>query len=171
MPTLPDLAKELNRPVVYLRSVLDRFHLLLPAGEVSGSVRLFLRAVVSLRALGVAEEALREVWELEVKLIHLLNADSKGSPTWLVDGWLETRHARRRLFLTRFDIGFDLEARVLQPGLNFAASPHELFSRKEMGEDALRMLDEAQALARAIRRTAAAEAPVLRDALDFARDL
>jgi hypothetical protein len=169
MSALVELARELNRSQLYLRTLLERFGLGVSGkGTVPVCLRNFLRALVSLRALGVAEESLRDLWEMELKLLRLLHVDDRGSPTWKVDGWAETGHPARRLFLTRHDVGFVLTARILQPGLNFAPVPAELFSRKDMGEDSLRVLDEVLALSKAIRATVRDEMPVLRDAIYFA---
>ncbi len=51
----------------------------------------------------------------------------------------------------------------MQLGLNFAADLPELFAGKEMGEDALRVLNEIIPLQNAIRADVAAELPHLRE--------
>ena len=49
---------------------------------------------------------------------------------------------RRRLLLTNYDLGVEVPTKTLQLGLNFAEQLPELFTGREMGEDALRVLDD-----------------------------
>ena len=74
----------------------------------------------------------------------------------------------RRLLLTNYDIGIAVPARGLQLGLNFAADPPEFFAGKEMGEDAIRVLNDIIPLHTAIRADVAAELPHLRQAAKWA---
>ena len=56
-----------------------------------------------------------------------------------VDGGLADGY---ELKLNSYDIGVDISGKNLQLGLNFATRPAELFSGKDMGEDALRLLNK-----------------------------
>jgi hypothetical protein len=170
MITLGDLSKALHRPVVYLHGVMARFELPLPGeGAYPAPYQAFLRILVYLRAMNVSEDSLRELWGMEKKLLQLLHADSAGSPTWFLDACGQTSHPRRRLLLSNYDMGAELGSRSLQPGLNFAASPAELFPGKEMGEDALMLLGKVQSLTRRIHGEVQQEAPMVRAALHWAK--
>ena len=143
MHTLGDMAKALNRPAVYLSGLQARFELpLLEGAAYSDAYLAFIRTVVYLRALFISEEALRDLWHIEKKLLALLHADSTGSPTWFLDACGQTAHRNRRLLLTNFDMGVKVPAKMVQLGLDFSGQLPELFAGKEMGEDALRVLND-----------------------------
>jgi hypothetical protein len=131
----------------------------------------FLKAVLHLRTLGIAEERLLRLWHLEKKLLQLLNVDSTGSKTWFLDSCGAITRRDRRLLLTNYDIGIAVPAHALQLGLNFSEELPELFAGKEMGEDALRVLNEIIPLQAAIRADVAAELPHLREAAKWAARL
>ncbi len=163
MHTLATLAQALNRPTIQVRGLLDRFELPILAREAySEGYLAFLRTVVFLRALNVPEETLRDLWRREKKLLQLLHADSTGSPTWFLDSCEAKGQARRRLLLTNYDVGFAIPARAVQLGLNFAATPAELFGGAEMGEDALRVLNECIAIYSRLRTDLGLEVPQVR---------
>ena len=172
MHTLGELAKALNRPTVYLTGLQARFEL--PALYGSGyseAYLAFLKGIVHLRTLNVPEESLRDLWRLEKMLLQLLHLDSTGSPTWFLDACGETTHPRRRLLLTNHDLGVEIDARILQPGLNFTTGGPELFASHEMGEDALRVLAEYLRLHARVRTEVSAELPSLRATLAWAKRL
>jgi hypothetical protein len=172
MRTLGEMAKELNRSAVYLAGLQARFELPgLPGAGYSDAYLAFLQSVIHLRSLNVAEDALREVWHLEKKLLQMLYVDSTGSPTWFLDACGQTTHPRRRLLLSNHDLGVEIHARMLQLGLNFTEGLPELFASKEMGEDALRVLGEYLKLHSRISAEAKAELPQLRAALAWAKRL
>jgi hypothetical protein len=120
MHTFADITKELNRSPVYVTGLQKRFDL--PGFEgatYSPAYLAFLRTIVNLRTIDIAEETLRDLWHLEKKLLQLLHVDSTGSRTWFLDECGRTTHPNRRLLLTNYDIGMSLDARGVQPGLNF----------------------------------------------------
>jgi hypothetical protein len=172
MQSFPDLARALNRPAVYLRGLQARFALPVLAGpKYSDAYAALLRSVIHLRILGLSENALVRLWELEKKLLTLLNIDSTGSPTWFLDACGQTSHCSRRLLLSNHDMGVPITSHMLQPGLNFRGSMPELFASKEMGEDALRVFGKYLMALAAIQRDIANELPQLRAALKRARSL
>ena len=149
-----------------------RFALPLLAGATySGAYGAFFSSVIHLRILGVSENALVRLWQLEKKLLTLLNVDSTGSATWFLDACGQTSHRNRRLLLSNYDMGVPITSQMLQPGLNFRASMPELFARKEMGEDALRVFEKYLKALFAIHRDVTNELPQLRAALKRARSL
>lgn len=170
--TLAEIAKALNRPAVVLSGLQARFELPVASGPgYSKAYLAFLRTVVFLRALGIAEDRLLRLWHLEKKLLQLLHADSTGSNTWFLDSCGAITRRDRRLLLTNYDIGIAIPARAIQLGLNFAAATPELFAGKEMGEDALRVLNDIIPLQAGIRADAAAELPHLRETVKWAASL
>jgi hypothetical protein len=173
MHTLTEIAKALNRPIVYLSGLQSRFELpVLPGAGYSEAYLAFFRVVIHLRTLGIAEDRLRELWDMEKKLLVLLHLDTSGSPTWFLDSCGATTHPKRRLLLTNHDVGVEIHGTGVQPGLNFAgeATP-ELFAGPEMGEDALRVLHEYRKLYARICADAKAEAPHVREAAKWAARL
>ena len=112
MHTLGEMAKALNRSAVSLHGLQDRFDLPKFEGATySEAYFAFLRTLVFLRILNVSEGSLRELWNLEKKLLQLLHVDSTGSPTWFLDACGRTTHLRRRLLLTNHDMGVALPSR------------------------------------------------------------
>jgi hypothetical protein len=166
------MAKALNRPAVMVSGFQNRFEL--PAFEGAGyfdAYLAFLKTVVHLRTLGIAEDRLLRLWHLEKKLLQLLHVDSTGSKTCFLDSCGAITRRDRRLLLSNYDIGIAVPAHALQLGLNFAEKLPELFAGKEMGEDALRVLNDIIPLQTAIRADVAAELSHLRETVNWAARL
>jgi len=172
MHTLAEIAKALNRPVVYLSGLQSRFELpVLEGGGYSDAYQTFLQTVVHLRTLGIAEDRLRELWDIEKKLLQLLHADTTGSQTWFLDSCGATTNPKQRLLLTNHDVGVVVHGTGLQLGLNFADTTPELFAGKEMGEDVLRVLQDYRKLYGRICADIKTEIPHVREAVAWARRL
>jgi hypothetical protein len=166
MQTLGDMAKELNRSTLYLQGLQKRFELpLFESDEYPDTYLAFLRTVTFLRIMGVSEESLLELWHFEKKLMRLLHADVAGSLTWALDSCGQTKNGRRRLLLSNYDLGVDVPSGALQLGLDFTTTPSELFSGREMGEDAIRVLTEYVKLYTHIRSNTRHEATMVNAAL------
>ena len=169
MHTLGDMAKALNRATVYLSGLQKRFELPVFAGAAySPAYVAFLRALIDRRTFDIAEDTLRDLWQLEKKLLQLLHVDSTGSRTWFLDSCGATTHSERRLLLTNHDLGVPLTGGEIQTGLNFANSLPELFDGQEMGEDALRVLRQILNLRAHILADIATELPHVRAAVKWA---
>jgi hypothetical protein len=170
MHTFADLAKALNRSTVYISGLQSRFEL--PTFDGAGYSEAYLalvQTVVHLRILSIAEETLRDLWHLEKKLLHLLHADSSGSPTWFLDSCGASTSPKRRLLLTNYDMGVEVHGKDLQLGLNFTVSAPELFAGDQMGEDTLRVLNDYRKLHARIRAGVKAEVPHVRAATGWAK--
>lgn len=168
--SLADIARRLGRDRVQALGLIKRFELpSFPGSGYPASYLSFLQTLVFLRLAQVSEERLLELWALERKLMTLLHADTLGSPTWMLDGHLHKGGDERRLFLSRFDLGADLDMASLQPGLNFSAPSAELFAGKDMGEDALRVLRAYLELLAPVRSALREQAGVLQAAARWAR--
>ncbi|MBE2287191.1 MAG: hypothetical protein IAE77_27295 [Prosthecobacter sp.] len=170
MHTFADLAKALNRSTVYVSGLQSRFEL--PTFDGAGyseAYLAFLQTVVHLRTLAITEETLRDLWHIEKKLLVLLHADSTGSPTWFLDSCGATTSPKRRLLLTNYELGADVEAKGVQLGLNFTDTAPELFAGQEMGEDALRVLNEYRKLHARISAEVKAEVPHVRAAVAWSK--
>ena len=170
MHTFAEIAKALNRPAMSLAGLQARFELPVIAGAgYSEAYLAFLRVVLHLRTLGISEDRLRELWDIEKKLLMLLHLNSTGSVTWFLDSCGATTHAKRRLLLTNHDLGAEIQGTGLQMGLNFADTTPELFAGKEMGEDVLRVLREYRKLYARIGEDIKAELPHVREAVAWAK--
>jgi hypothetical protein len=170
MHTLSDMAKNLNRPNVVLHGFQSRFELPPSKGACYSDAYLaFLRTIVYLRMLNIAEEHLLKLWHLEKKLLTLLHVNSTDSPTWFLDACGASSHPRNRLLLTNFDMGMELKFQAVQLGLNFSEEATELFSGKEMGEDALRILGQYLKLHTRVQSEVSKEMQLIGDASRWAR--
>jgi len=129
-----DLSERLGRPALWISRIRKRFGL--PVLEdYPEYYEAFLRKVRDLRNLGVSEEKLVSLWNLERKLIDILHLDLGGGELSLIEGCSVEADPERRLLLSNADLGVPLMARDLQTGLDFQALPKELFEGKEMGDD------------------------------------
>jgi hypothetical protein len=131
----------------------------------------FLRKVRDLRNLGISEEKLGELWDLEKKLIAILHLDLGGGGLYMIEGCTAEADPERRLLLSNADLGVPLMARDVQVGLDFQKRPIELFEETEMGEDALRLLGEYKALLKEVRETVGREEGVLKSSLKWLRTI
>jgi len=166
--TLADMARDLNRPVVYLMGLQRRFELPVFEGAAYTKAYLaFLRTVVHLRVLGVSEDMLLDLWRTEKHLLQLMHHDNPRSSTWFLDECGKTGHAERRLLLTHHDMGPEFAHRMIQPHLDFDPGANSLFSHKEAGDDEIRVLRRYRKLLIAVQTAADAEAPLLRAALHW----
>ena len=170
MHTFADLAKALNRSTVYLSGLQSRFELPTFDGPgYSEAYHAFLQTVVHLRTLSITEETLRDLWHVEKKLLQLLHADTTGSPTWFLDSCGATTSPNRRLLLTNYELGAEVHGKGVQLGLNFADTAPELFAGQEMGEDALRVLNDYRRLYDRISSDIIAELSHVREAISWAK--
>ena len=170
MHTFADLAKALNRSTVYLSGLQSRFELPTFDGPgYSEAFLAFLQTLVHLRTLSITEETLRDLWRIEKKLLVLLHADSTGSPTWFLDSCGATTSPKRRLLLTNYELGAEVHGKGVQLGLNFADTAPELFAGQEMGEDALRVLNDYRKLYARIIADVKVEVPHVRAAVAWSK--
>ncbi|MCX6996143.1 MAG: hypothetical protein NTV49_03435 [Kiritimatiellaeota bacterium] len=140
--TLGEMAKALNRSPLYVGGLQKRFELpALKGATYSPAYLAFLQAVIALRTLNIAEETLLRLWKIERALLRLLHVDSTGSPTWFLNACGPTTRRKRRLLLSNYDMGVNVPAKKIQLGLDFDEKRKELFAGKDMGEDALRLLN------------------------------
>jgi hypothetical protein len=167
--TLAGIAAELGRDRLYLLGWIKRFEL--PPGHGNrypATYLSFFRTVAFLRLAQIPEEKLIELWNLEKKLMNLLHVDTSTSPTWMIDGHAAAGNDSRRLFLSRFDMGTDLQSACVQPGLDFSPASAELFDGRDMGEDALRLLGIYLAELKPVLATVASQSALLGEAARWA---
>ena len=167
---MKQMTERQGRPSVWIAGVQKRFGLPVLRSYSEG-YEAFLQKILHLRVLGVSEEGLREFWAVERKLIEVLHLDPQSSPTWMVDACSVAADPDRRLLLSNIDLGFPLPATDLQIGLDFSISSQDLFAGKDMGEDALKLLQDYRTRLTSIRASVASELPVLKGAILWARGL
>ena len=162
--SIAEMAKALNRPVVYLVGLQKRFEL--PVCEsYSAAYVEFLRKIVHLRIMGVSEDRLVDLWKTEKHLLDLLHFKGDGTPTWFLDECTHAGHRERRLLLTHHDMGEGFNSKTVQPGLDFNPSSGGLFTQREIGDDALRVLGQYRKLANEVLAIVEAESDQLRAAV------
>ena len=131
----------------------------------------FLRKVRDLRNLGISEEKLGELWNLERKLIDILHLDLGDGNLSHIQGCSVEADPARRLLLSNADLGVPLMARDLQTGLDFQSRPRELFEGRAMGEDALRILREYSDLLDETLKTVSRESKVVKGSLRWEKSV
>ena len=164
--TLSELSDRLGRPALWISRMRKQFGL--PVLEqYPECYETFLRKIRDLRNLGVSDEKLVNLWNLERRLIDILHLDLGDGNLSHIQGCSVEADPERRLLLTNAELGVPLMARDLQTGLDFQALPKELFEGREMGDDALRILREYSDLIQEIRATVARERKVLKEGLKW----
>lgn len=131
----------------------------------------FMRKVRDLRNLGVSEENLVQLWDVERKLIAILNLDLGGGELSLIEGCTAEADPKHRLLLSNADLGVPLVAQEVQAGLDFQQRPRELFEGRDMGEDALRLLGEYRLLLQEVMGNMTSERNVLKETLRWQKSL
>lgn len=170
MYSLSEISEVLGRDRPTLLGWVKRYELPSFPGQACPECYLwFLRSIAYLRLAQVPEVRILELWTVEKKLMTLLHADGLGSATWMIDGHDHSGNEERRLFLSRYDLGSEIGAAGIQPGLDFSESESELFGGVEMGEDVLRLLDSYRELVVPIRQKLTEQAPILVAAGHWAR--
>jgi len=168
--SLSDIARYVNRPVIYMRGLQQRFDLKVMEGsEYPETYRQFLKSLVQLRLLGISEETLLKLWNLEKKLLQLLHVDAAGSPTWYLDSCGRKTHRRRRLLLSNYDLGVSINSAKIQLRMNFSERHSELFDRAEMGEDIFQVLERYLEIYRRVQADAVTESRQLSSAAGWAQ--
>jgi hypothetical protein len=164
------LSETLGRPTLWVSRVRKRFGLPV-LEEYPKCYVAFLRKIRDLRNLGVSEEKLGDLWDLERKLIDILHLDLGGGELSLIEGCSAEADPEHRLLLSNADLGVPLMARDVQAGLDFQQRPRELFEGQAMGEDALRLLGEYRYLLQEVREIVGKERAVLKESLQWERSL
>ena len=169
-----ELCKRLRKPTGYIRLLQQKLGLHTPVnGEGYGPGYLaFLRTVVVLRTFSVSMDDIRELFEMEKKLLVLLKVDSlTSSKTWYVDACAAGGASEKRLLLTHYDIGQSVTPNGVQFHLDFSGASRELFADHEMGADARRVLARCGELRERIVAQVKSEEAVLEDALVWSDEL
>ena len=165
-----ELSERLHRPALWITRMRKRFGL--PVLEVYPECyEAFLRKVRDLRNLGVSEEKLGKLWDLERKLIEILHLDPGGGELSLIEGCSAEADPDRRLMLSNADLGVPLMAQDVQAGLDFQSRPRELFEGKAMGEDALQILREYRCILQEVREIVKRERKVLSESLRWEKSI
>jgi hypothetical protein len=165
-----ELSIKLGRPALWISRMRKRFGL--PVLEqYPECYETFLRKVRDLRNMGVSEEKLGALWDVERKIIAILHLDLGGGELSLIEGCSVEADPDHRLLLSNADLEVPLTALDLQTGLDFQVRPPELFEGKEMGEDALRLLREYRKLLKSMQETICRERKILTEGLRWQKSV
>jgi hypothetical protein len=166
-----ELCQMVGKDAVVVRNIQKQLHLHIPKkdGAYPQSYALFLEKVISLRAFHVPLEAIRDLFEVEKKLLCLLHVDSlTSSPTWYLDDCTSLgaeEPQADRLLLSGHRLGFAPDTDSVQPTLDFGERHPELFTGNEMGENIGQVLRKYLALLHGIRERIEQEKPILENAM------
>ena len=173
--TFSEVCHMLGREAFFVRHVQRQLGLHLPDrdGGYSQGYAIFLEKIVSLRALHIPLEDIKDLFEVEKKILCLLHVDALDrSPTWYLDecnGDSDNAVFPDRLLLTGHRLGFRIDANVIQPTLDFGERHPELFKGREMGEDVFLVVRKYVGMVRAMRERVEKERPILENALYWAK--
>jgi hypothetical protein len=161
--SLAAMAGRLGKDPLYIRNLQRSLDLTSdPKATYSDSYIHFLGKIIALKTLGVSQEQIADLFEMEKKILKLLHIDTLStSENW----FLSDKDANGGLLLTGHDVGFAVDGAGVQDMLDFGAKEKEMFRGVEMGEDVRRVLgqyvkERDSAVARVQR-----ELPVVRNAL------
>ena len=161
------LSESLGRPALWITRMRKRFGLPV-LEEYPECYVAFLRKIRDLRNLGVSDEKLGDLWDLERKLIEILHLDLGGGELSLIEGCSTEVDPDRRLLISNADLGVPLMARDVQAGLDFSTGrPKELFEGQDMGEDSLLLLRQYQTLLQEVMGIVGSENKVLKESLKW----
>lgn len=170
-----EVCQMLGRDAFFIRNIQRQLGLHIPdkTGGYSQGYIICLEKIVSLRALHVPLEDIKELFELEKKILSLLHVDALDrSPTWYMDeGNGDRDHGvfPDRLLLGGHRLGFRVDANMIQPTLDFGERHPELFKGREMGEDVFLVVRKYVNMVRAVQERIDRERPILENALYWAR--
>lgn len=173
--TFGEVCQMLGRDAFFVRHIQRQLGLHMPdkEGGYSQGYVIFLEKLVSLRALHVPMEEIRELFEMEKKILSLLHVDALArSPTWYLEesnGDKEYGGFPERLLLSGHRLGFRIDANMIQPTLDFGERHPELFKGRDMGEDVFLVVRKYLAMVRAMQEKIERERPILENALYWAR--
>jgi len=105
-----ELLESLGRPALWVSRMRKRFGLPV-LEEYPECYVAFLRKIRDLRNLGVSEEKLGDLWDLERKLIAILHLDLGGGELSMIEGCSAEVDPEHRLLLSNTDLGVPLMAR------------------------------------------------------------
>ncbi|MCA1809777.1 MAG: type II toxin-antitoxin system PemK/MazF family toxin [Lentisphaerae bacterium] len=167
------ICKTCGRPPLYIRNIQKA--LKLPVSDKAAGCSIsyvqFLKKVVALRALNVPMDTIASLLDKEKALLRVLKIDALGNyETWYLDQCGVRGNREGRLLLTGYDVGFPLSQAAIQTHLDFGQRDQELFAGKDMGEDARRAMEAYARAANEIRSRVRREQPVLKYALQWARE-
>jgi len=174
-----ELCAALGKSSIYIHNIQKSLSLpVLKAEEkYSAGYKSFLGNIINLRTLGVSNEDIVRLLELEKKILHLLQMDSLNSaPTWYLDH-CGNRYSRQRgksfiLLLTDYELKDSPLSESLQGSLDFTgAQSRELFKSAEMGEDINRAIEKYRELEGKILEIVDSEVAVTERASDWARSV
>lgn len=165
----------IGREAVFVRTIQRQLELHIPDkdGGYSQGYVMFLEKIVSLRALHIPLEDIKDLFEVEKKILCLLHVDALGrSLTWYLDECAadaDTVSFPDRLLLSGHRLGFRIDANVIQPTLDFGERHPELFKGREMGEDVFLVVRKYVSMVRAMRERMERERSILENALYWAK--
>ncbi len=169
--SFPQLCRELGKSPLYVRTLQQKVGLFAPprGQRLKQGYLNFLKRVISLRTFNVPLTDIAALFTKERKILEMLHFDTIHRE---YDWYLETANGEERterhLLLTGQDLGFPIDAPVIQSNLDFQRREDELFGRAEMGEDVGRALESYRELYLQIRRRVQQEEQVLENALIWA---
>jgi hypothetical protein len=175
--TFAELCAVLGKSSFYVYNIQKNLSLPVLKAEAKYSVgyKTFLANIINLKTLGVSNEDIIRLLELEKKILHLLQVDSlNNAPTWYLDHCVN-RYARHRtksfiLLLTDYELDDSPLSQSSQGSLDFTgAQRRELFKSAEMGEDINRAVEKYRELEGKILGIMEGEVAVTQRASDWAR--
>lgn len=169
--TFGELCQIVGKDAVTVRNLQKHLGLHVPRKDAGypQSYALFLEKVIALRAFHVPLDDIRDLFEVEKKLLALLHVDAlTSSLTWYLDdctGLDVDEPQPDRLLLSGHRLGFRPDTEFVQPTLDFGVRHPELFSGNEMGEDISQVLRKYLGLLAGLRARIEREKPILENAL------
>ena len=164
------LAKAVGKSVPYVTTVIKRYGLVSNGGFSDGHVVL-IKKITALAICGVPAKDIEQLLARERKLLELMRVDSLHPGADWFEALCVMRSGATRLLLSGYDIGTDVTAKIIQPGLDFIERDQELFKSHEMGSDVLCALDYYLQSYKRITERLRGEMPVIESAIKWSHEV
>lgn len=174
-----ELCAALGKSSIYIHNIQKSLSLPVMKGDekYSAGYKSFLGNVINLKTLGVSNDDIARLLEIEKKILHLLQIDSvDNAPTWYLDHCRD-RYSRQRgksfiLMLTDYELEDSPLSQSSQGSLDFTgAQKRELFKGTEMGEDIDKAIEKYRELEEKILVIVDREVAVTERTSDWARSV
>lgn len=163
------MAEQLGKDPLYIRNLQRSLSLKSDSkATYSDSYLHFLAKIIALKTLGVSQEHIADLLDMEKRILKLLHIDTLSTSEYW---FLSDKDSSGGLLLTGHDVGFAVDGAGVQDMLDFGAKEKEMFRGADMGEDVRRILGQYMKERDSVVAKVQREMPVVKNALATAEKM